>query len=549
MVRRLGQGGMAEVFEAELMGAHGFVRRVAIKRILAQIANESGAAARFLEEARIASALHHAGIVAILDFGLMDDVPFQVLEFVDGLNADQLLERCAGRLPLDIALIIAADVAHALDHAHRARDSHGHALGIVHRDVKPSNVLVSWSGDIKLSDFGIAFAHGRAIQTETGVAPGTWSFMAPEQHARGAIDHRADLFALGCTLHALLTGRSPLHEIDVATRLGVGHPVPLSPELPADVAAIVARALSAAPGDRFASAAVMAGELGAALTRRLPHDPRTRLRDFLTALHRAAAPRPGLLDQLLAVEIVLASQGGDVRHFELRNTQAADPPANHNSPAANHAAPPALAPIRSRVQRITRIAALVLGLSAVAAAIAWQAQRPDPIIDGQTPAVSGDASASGSARAMVDAGSIALDAPTIDAVVAIPPVAAAATAPGTAAAAATASKPRRSSRDRRSPRATATGDSLPAPPAAPAPRSKGYLKVVARDRNDRRLINARVFVGGALLGYSPDPIETTVGWHRVRVVLDDDRTTVGDYSIEVTDNHRDRGHPATLLVP
>ncbi|HEY0250546.1 MAG TPA: serine/threonine-protein kinase, partial [Kofleriaceae bacterium] len=211
---------MAEVFEGELAGDHNFVRKVALKRLLPSIADDADAAKRFLDEARIASALHHAGIVAVLDVGLLDGVPFQVLELVDGLDASALMRRLGGKVPVDAALAITGDVARALDHAHHATDESGLAREIVHRDVKPQNILISWDGDVKLTDFGIALARDREARTEVGQVAGTFGFMAPEQRTRDRVDGASDVYALGLTLHALLTGRSPItsaeHEVMAA---------------------------------------------------------------------------------------------------------------------------------------------------------------------------------------------------------------------------------------------------------------------------------------------------------------------------------------------
>ncbi|HUJ63261.1 MAG TPA: serine/threonine-protein kinase, partial [Kofleriaceae bacterium] len=248
--RRLGLGGMAEVFEAELAGELGFSRKVALKRMVGEAARDPVAARRFLDEARIASKLHHANIVSVLDVGLLDGAPFQVLELVDGIDAHGLAQRVGGTLPLEIALIIAAEVAHALDHAHRAVDASGLPLGIVHRDVKPSNVLVSWDGDVKLTDFGIAVAHEREARTEAGMAPGTRGYMAPEQRTRGELDGRTDVFGLGLTLCALLAGDTPLRDVTVEVRLLAGEAMPLPAALPADVRAVIAGAVAPDRDDR-----------------------------------------------------------------------------------------------------------------------------------------------------------------------------------------------------------------------------------------------------------------------------------------------------------
>lgn len=576
MVRRLGQGGMAEVFEAELEGAQGFSRRVAIKRILPHVAAAPELAARFLEEARIASNLHHAGIVAIFDFGIIDGLPFQVLELVDGLDAGELCARCGGKLPLDLALIVAADVAHALDHAHHARDADGHLLGIVHRDVKPANVLVSWSGDIKLGDFGIAFAHGRAIRTEAGIAPGTWAFMAPEQRLRGHIDQRADVFALGCTLHALLTGTSPAEAADPLSTQVAGAELPLSPEVPADLRALISRAVALAPEQRFASAAEFAQALGTALAPRLTRDPRGRLREFLAPLRAEAAPRPGLLDHLLAVELVLTSQADGLRQFEARKVteklapperierieriepieplepiEPIEPVAAPKSPAAPES-PTERAPAPRRGPRVAALGALLTVALSAALAVAWWPRGADA--PGRAPASPpADEPSPAAEPSPVVMPPAPVEPPAAEPTAPASPSSKGAPAQGAPARAPSSREPstRNASRrepSRREPTAPepSAKTSPPSPPAAPV---LGYLKVVARDRSDRRLLNARIYIDGVLRGYAPDPIATTVGSHKVRVVLEDDLTDAGSYSIDVTDNHRDRGHPATLAVP
>ena len=245
---------MAEVFEAIAEGDGGFERKVAIKRMLA---NDHAALRRmFLDEARIASQLHHANVVAVLDYGVVDGQPFQVLELVDGLHAGELRKRGEERAsPMSpaIALHICAEVAHGLAHAHGRTDASGASLDIVHRDISPSNVLVSWEGDVKLSDFGIAVARGRSEVTEDGVTKGKLSYMSPEQAKAGHLDGRSDVYSLGCTLVSLLSGKSPQDDADELSAMLMGESITL-PELPEDVAAIARRAMAPAPRDRSPTA-------------------------------------------------------------------------------------------------------------------------------------------------------------------------------------------------------------------------------------------------------------------------------------------------------
>ena len=301
---RLGAGGMAEVLEAEILGASGFVRRVAVKRMLSSAAEDPAFVRMFLDEARIASHLHHANIVGVIDYGVVEGAPFQVLELVDGLDARTMLRRAPdGRLPAEVALHLAVQVGHALAAAHAARDVAGTLLGIVHRDVSPANILVSWGGDVKLADFGIAVAKDRSEKTETGMMKGTLLFMSPEQATGGGVDPRSDLFSLGCVLHMLLTGASPLAGDGFQRFLRTGR-AELDPSLPIDLRAIIERATAYDRGARYTDAAQMTEAIGEALARRTKRDPRLVLVEHLAPL-RAARRAPSPLDELFRIDLVV----------------------------------------------------------------------------------------------------------------------------------------------------------------------------------------------------------------------------------------------------
>lgn len=286
---------MAEVFEAIAVGEGGFERRVALKRILPELTQGVHGAA-FLDEARLASRLHHPNVVAVLDFGLLDGVPFQILEFVDGLDVGraraQMQAGAAGApaaLPLPVALALCLQVAHALGAAHEASDDGGRPLGIVHRDVSPGNVLVGWSGVVKLADFGIAFARDRVARTIDGAVKGTPMFMAPEQLVGGEVDARTDLFALGCLLSELVGAGSPLAREGAMADLLAGRTLPPPQGLPPDVTAIIVRATAPRRGDRYARAAELAGALGTALHARSSADPVAVVREWVAPLRPRGA--------------------------------------------------------------------------------------------------------------------------------------------------------------------------------------------------------------------------------------------------------------------
>ena len=185
---------MAELFKATLTGDHGFEKLVAIKKILPHLATDKSFVEMFIDEARITAQLDHRHIVQVFELGTDADTPYIAMQYVDGLDVLALLRECARaqiRLPPDLAALIARDVLDALDYAHNALDATGRALGIIHRDISPGNVLLSWRGDVKLTDFGIARAAERRHKTEAGTLKGKYGYMSPEQVSGGEIDARS----------------------------------------------------------------------------------------------------------------------------------------------------------------------------------------------------------------------------------------------------------------------------------------------------------------------------------------------------------------------
>ncbi len=205
LVSLLGQGGTGQVWEARHVTSG---VRVALKRLTAG-SGDAKRVASAVDEARVMSTLHHPNVVGLLESGDDHEVPWLALELVEGMSAAALLASGA-RLSEPVGAYVACGVARALEAAHSARGAEGQLLGLVHRDVTPGNVLLGFDGSVKLGDFGIAWAKERVQQTTVGIVKGTPAWMAPEQSTAGSIDARADIFSLGCVLHALISGESPL---------------------------------------------------------------------------------------------------------------------------------------------------------------------------------------------------------------------------------------------------------------------------------------------------------------------------------------------------
>jgi hypothetical protein len=278
LIRRLAVGGMAEIFLARLSGGgkghEAFEKLVVVKRILPQHALDPELLRMFTDEARLSATLTHPHITELYDVGTDGDTPFFAMEYVHGSNLRQLMQahaRATARdnepLPLAHAIGIVAAAAAGLHHAHAKTGAAGEPLHIVHRDVSPSNVLVSYDGAVKVSDFGIAKWAYQRTQTQEGALKGKFAYMSPEQCRGKALDARSDVFALGTLLYELTTGAPPFSadtDFEILNKIVAGAPEPPAwreGTYPPALAAIVMRALAREPEARTPTAQALQVEL------------------------------------------------------------------------------------------------------------------------------------------------------------------------------------------------------------------------------------------------------------------------------------------------
>jgi serine/threonine-protein kinase len=266
----IGRGGMADIFLAQADAGLGGSRLVVIKEVLPKLAHSAGFAEMLVSEAKLAARLSHANVVKVEDLGRAGGALYIAMEYVEGLDLRELLRRCARSkiaLPVEFSLRVAIEALRGLSYAHRARDDEGKKLGIVHRDVSPSNVLLSFEGEIKLCDFGIARANTVAEELPEDAILGKAGYMSPEQAWGEPLDARADVFAAGIILWELLAGRR-LYKAGEGEKLIDLARVADIPALPSrdlprqdELYAIVARALSEDREQRYPTAAAMLQDL------------------------------------------------------------------------------------------------------------------------------------------------------------------------------------------------------------------------------------------------------------------------------------------------
>ena len=342
LIDRIAVGGMGEIFRAKSFGVGGFENLVAIKRIVAPPTLDERFVRMFMNEARIFAVLQAANIVRMYDFGKISGTYFIAMECVDGKDVKCALQKLMGRgeqLPVLLALYIAMEAAKGLHYAHNRTAISGEALNIVHRDVTPSNVLLSYAGEVKVGDFGIVRAVSSAENTDVGAITGKVGYMSPEQALGTPLDRRSDIFGLGVLLHEMLTGRrlfkagSDLETLDRVRSADVPPPSTLNPEVPQRLDAIVMRALSRHREDRYQTARELQSDLldfihpmtSEELQQTLSQFMTTLFADEMTAERDRAVRGSALARQMYERQLKLDSEPSPAPRSTPRDPVARDP--------------------------------------------------------------------------------------------------------------------------------------------------------------------------------------------------------------------------------
>lgn len=386
------QGGMATVWVARMKGTRGFSKIVAIKTMLPALSSDPRFEQMFLSEAELASRIKHPNVCEILDLGEQEGVIYLAMEWIDGESLVTLLGDCeaAGkRVPFAAAAAIGADAARGLHAAHELKDEGGALVGVVHRDVSPHNILVTYDGIVKIVDFGVAKAMARSDHqaTNAGHLKGKVHFMAPEQACCDEVDRRTDVFALGIVLYQLTTGRHPFrgdNELATLARITsldpVASPTTLVPDYPPELAAVLLKALAKEPDQRFASMRDLAEALDAVAGKLAEAGGEAGIEAFV---QEALAPRR----EARAAQLKEGRRAADEREGVRSQRDLAPPSGDSNFPRAPLpsnadaalASPVPTLPPPSRSRTLARSAALVsLGAILGAVALIWATRAGVP---------------------------------------------------------------------------------------------------------------------------------------------------------------------------
>ncbi len=400
LLERIATGGMAEIYRARMTAVAGVTKPVVIKKILPGFAGNPAFVSMFVNEARIAAGLSHGNIAQVFDFGEMDGQYFIAMEWVDGRPLSRVLRRARDKglytLPLPLALLVAVEVLKGLAYAHNRLDERGRPLHIIHRDISPQNVLLSYEGQVKLVDFGIARARlaGRG-DTEEGDLKGKYAYFAPEQARGRELDARADIFAVGVVLYEMLCGRLPFEGrmADVLRKAALGdfpRPRDLNPDISPALERILLTALAVEREQRYATAEAFAEALNRYLHTAAPDVSSSALAHFMAYLFEAdlvAEGRPVMLPREFLSQMARWAHGPPER----RAVREAPPPWEPASelPPYRELPPPlprALSDTASeaRRERITQPIPVVPGPAAPAPATATPGgfRLPRPVVLG-----------------------------------------------------------------------------------------------------------------------------------------------------------------------
>jgi len=286
LIDRVAIGGMAEVFKAKRTGVEGFEKIVAVKRILPHLSENKEFLDMFVDEAKMVAGLAHPNIAQIFDLGRIEKSYYIAMEFVHGRDLRTIMRRAREkglRMPLDLSLRVVSQVCAALEYAHRKKDESGRPMQIVHRDVSPQNILISFEGDVKLVDFGIAKAATKASNTDRGALRGKLLYMSPEQAWGRPIDRRSDVFSLGIVLYEMLTETKPF--VGAGTEVSILELVrqcvitparEINPRVPEPLDRVIMKALAREPDERYQDA----GQMQRGLERFLRERPPVSARDL-----------------------------------------------------------------------------------------------------------------------------------------------------------------------------------------------------------------------------------------------------------------------------
>jgi serine/threonine protein kinase len=279
LLERIAAGGMAEVFRAKRSGVEGFEKVVAVKRILPHLSDNKEFVEMFIDEAKMVAGLSHPNIVQIYDLGKIERTYFIAMEYVHGKDLRTILKQAKEkglRIPLDLSVLIISKVCSALEYAHRKKDESGLPLKIVHRDISPQNILISFEGEVKLTDFGIAKATSKATDTDRGALRGKLLYMSPEQASGHPLDKRSDVFSLGVVFYEMITDVKPFlgtseKGILQLVRECRFEPVrSLNPRISERLEGVITKALVKDPEERYQDASEMYRDLERVLHERQP---------------------------------------------------------------------------------------------------------------------------------------------------------------------------------------------------------------------------------------------------------------------------------------